>query len=209
MGAKASSHDKSNALHTKKAVTYDRDGTVVSCLFCRIAAGSERNPLWYKDDLVSVFVPRGPAATLHLLVVPNHHVGTVADVKRDGSTALLLHMGRVAEEQLRAHAGRYDLEQRRLPPLAPPPSYAFPRGLAVTEAEAAASSPPPHVDAAFNPANMLLAFHRPPYNSIDHLHLHAIYTPYVAPWGRFHFWEGSYWVETLQQAVAAATQAHK
>lgn len=195
-------------------MTYGADGSVDACLFCRIALGLERNPLWYRDDRVSVFVPRSPAAVLHLLVVPNHHLPTISQCASHDDVALLQHMGRVAREQLAAHAAHFDLEARRLGHMALPPThYTFPRGSAVPAAAPApapvpASSsslpppppPPPSGDDGHD-RNVLLVFHRPPFNSIDHLHLHAIYTPFASLGDRMHFLLASPWVVPLHTVI--------
>lgn len=240
-------HGRKHAGKVHKGVRYGADGAVADCLFCRIAGGAERNPLWYQDDLVSVFVPREPAAVLHLLVIPNRHVPTLAHLATDDDVALLHHMGRVAREQLAAHHRHFDLHTRRLTRMALPPShYAFPRGsvatstpggsesvtspATATDASAGAgagagaeagggtestpsltppptpSSPPPAPPAPpplADDANVLLAFHKPPYNSIDHLHLHALYTPFVSLGGHSHFIVGAPWVRTLHDVIAA------
>jgi diadenosine tetraphosphate (Ap4A) HIT family hydrolase len=81
---------------SKKGVVYSKENDqIIDCLFCRIVRGeSTVNPLWYRDDQCAVFIPRGPAARLHLLVVPLQHVknaGTLTEEHRP----LLEHMKKV------------------------------------------------------------------------------------------------------------------
>lgn len=48
------------------------------CLFCRMAAGANRPPLLYEDDIVLAFdVPEGhpeKRAPVHFLVIPREHI---------------------------------------------------------------------------------------------------------------------------------------
>ena len=81
---------------TKKGVVYSKEnGEIVDCLFCRIVRGESLfNPLWYKDDQCAVFIPRGPAARLHLLIVPLQHIETVSTLTEE-HRPLLEHMKKV------------------------------------------------------------------------------------------------------------------
>lgn len=50
-------------------------------------------------------------------------------------------------------------------------------------------------------AEPLFAFHAPPYNSIDHLHLHCLSPPYASPCKALSHWAGASWSPTLEQVV--------
>lgn len=132
----------------RKGVTYNADGSVAGCVFCRISSGTEPGgaALLYQDERVVVFQPRGMGAKGHLLVVPKAHIKTVHSLLDDAVTgaALLRHMIDVGmREQWRSTSGG----------VAPavPPVYADDRQL---------------------------VFHLPPANSIDHLHLHVFPQPF-------------------------------
>lgn len=142
-------------------MTYGPTGQVIDCLFCRIANNRELNPIWLQDDRVAVFVPnRSLAGRLHFLVVPRAHVHQLGSRMLEGPRVpeLLEHMGNVARRVLDA-AVTAGLSHA---PLAAPPA-----GFAV--GDGAVPPLPPHCR---------LAFHRPPFNSVDHLHLHAMCTPF-------------------------------
>jgi diadenosine tetraphosphate (Ap4A) HIT family hydrolase len=81
---------------SKKGVVYSEENNeVIDCLFCRIVRGeSPVNQLWYKDDQCVVFIPRGPAARLHLLVVPLQHIQNVSSLTEE-HRLLLEHMKKV------------------------------------------------------------------------------------------------------------------
>ena len=86
---------------SKKGVVYSKaNNDIVDCLFCRIVRGeSPENQLWYKDDQCAIFIPRGPAARLHLLIVPLQHVQNVSSLTEE-HRPLLEHMKKVNEERL-------------------------------------------------------------------------------------------------------------
>jgi galactose-1-phosphate uridylyltransferase len=125
MGLSQSTTTESTLTH--KGVTYDkrrRDDTshsescIQDCLFCRIIENREENgaPLWYKDDQVAAFIPRSPAAQIHILVVPLLHrknlheinvenvrmstsqLKTIPPTTKESITDLLDHMHHVAKE---------------------------------------------------------------------------------------------------------------
>lgn len=81
---------------SKKGVVYSKDNNeIVDCLFCRIVHGqSPPNQLWYSDDRCTVFIPRGPAARLHLLVVPLEHIQNISSLTEE-HRPLLEHMKKV------------------------------------------------------------------------------------------------------------------
>ena len=81
---------------SRKGVVYSKENNeIVDCLFCRITRGeSPANQLWYKDDQCVVFIPRGPAARLHFLIVPLQHIQNIGTLTEE-HRPLLEHMKKV------------------------------------------------------------------------------------------------------------------
>jgi len=202
MGAFASQPEAKTT--TVKGVTRNRQGQVVSCLFCRIAASSEVNELWYRDEHVSVFVPRTPAARVHLLVVPRSHVSqdalrSAAELR--ANSALLGHMRAVALAQLRVHGPRATAP---LGSRAPPPAYAYDRGDLPPAAGKAAITSDDDLERggdSVDKQGVTLCFHRPPFNSIGHLHLHALAGPFSSCGDRVTFWQGAPWTADIDDVL--------
>ncbi|KAG7388273.1 hypothetical protein PHYBOEH_007910 [Phytophthora boehmeriae] len=135
---------------SKKGVTYGCDGSLVSCRFCEILqAGDE--PLLYQDEDVVVFRPLAPVVVSHILVVPRRHIRNVNKLTAEDA-ALLRHMREVAALVLRE----------------------MPRPLVVLASSKAEKT---HDDAEVSDEDdFKFAFHSPPFNSIDHVHMHAFRT---------------------------------
>jgi histidine triad (HIT) family protein len=53
---------------------------MADCIFCKIVRGEVSADVVYKNDLVTAFRDMGPQAPVHVLVVPNQHVGSVAEI---------------------------------------------------------------------------------------------------------------------------------
>ena len=80
-------------LSETKGVTYDSRGSIVSCVFCRIASRTEKcgAELLYEDSEVAVFIPREPSAPKHFLAIPKAHIKTMRELEAS-HTPLLNHM---------------------------------------------------------------------------------------------------------------------
>ncbi len=61
------------------------------CIFCRILAGTLPGQIVYRDDLVTAFRDARPQAPVHVLIVPNEHIESVADLGAEHGE-LLAHM---------------------------------------------------------------------------------------------------------------------
>lgn len=72
-----------------------------NCLFCGIVAGSIPSSTIYRDDDVTAFRDIAPQAPVHVLVVPNEHVGSANDLEagHDALMGRLLRATRLVAEQ--------------------------------------------------------------------------------------------------------------
>jgi histidine triad (HIT) family protein len=68
-----------------------------TCLFCRVVAGQAIAAVVHRDELVTAFRDIRPQAPVHILIVPNEHVPSVAEVG-EAQAALLGRMVAVANE---------------------------------------------------------------------------------------------------------------
>jgi histidine triad (HIT) family protein len=78
------------------------------CVFCRIVAGEVPAEVVYQDEAVVAFHDLDGQAPTHVLVIPRHHVRTVADLARerpDDAAALLRAVEAVAVQQGVAESG--------------------------------------------------------------------------------------------------------
>lgn len=53
---------------------------MTDCLFCKIAAGDIPADVVHRDDEFTVFRDINPRAPVHLLVIPNHHIASLAEL---------------------------------------------------------------------------------------------------------------------------------
>ncbi len=65
------------------------------CIFCKIVAGEVPSDIVYKDEHVTAFRDINPQAPIHILVVPNRHIATTADLTAEDE-GLMGHLVRVA-----------------------------------------------------------------------------------------------------------------
>lgn len=72
------------------------------CIFCAIVAGQQPARKVYQDDQVTVFWDIHPQAKIHLLIVPNQHIRSLAEAETTDPALLgrcLQVAARVAREQ--------------------------------------------------------------------------------------------------------------
>ncbi len=78
------------------------------CLFCKIARGEIPAQIVHKDEKVTAFRDINPQAPVHVLVIPNEHIGSAAELG-PGSGAILEAMvaaaNRVAQQDRVADRG--------------------------------------------------------------------------------------------------------
>ena len=73
------------------------------CIFCKIVAGDIPAKIAWQDELITAFYDIDPKAPVHLLVIPNRHIESLADAQAEDA-ALLGHLfSRIA--QIAAQAG--------------------------------------------------------------------------------------------------------
>ena len=78
------------------------------CLFCRIVSGSIPSKTVYQDESATAFWDIEPQAPVHILIVPNEHVGSVNELEdhHQGAVGHLLRVARtVAQDQGIAESG--------------------------------------------------------------------------------------------------------
>ncbi|OWZ21133.1 hypothetical protein PHMEG_0004347 [Phytophthora megakarya] len=140
---------------SRKGVTYGHDGALMRCRFCEILESGDE-PFLYEDEDVVVFRPLAPVVVSHILVVPRRHIRNVNKLT-PSDAELLRHMREVAAMVLR------DL---------PRPTVM----LAPSKAERAHNITEDLTDEEDLESDFKFAFHSPPFNSIDHVHMHAFRT---------------------------------
>jgi histidine triad (HIT) family protein len=73
------------------------------CIFCKIVAGTAEAGIIHRDEQVTAFRDRHPAAPTHILIVPNRHIDSL-NALAEADAPLVGHMFLVAK-QLAAQAG--------------------------------------------------------------------------------------------------------
>ncbi len=74
--------------------------TTTECIFCSMARDSLHESPIYRDDRVFVVRDLNPKAPVHLLIIPNMHLASLAYVG-PGQVPIMGHMYVVAEEMAR------------------------------------------------------------------------------------------------------------
>ena len=71
------------------------------CLFCKIVAGEIPSAKVYEDENVLAFKDINPAAPVHVLVIPKHHIDGADALDNSHATLiadLILTVGKIAKE---------------------------------------------------------------------------------------------------------------
>jgi len=61
---------------------------MTDCIFCDIVAGRAPAQMVYQDELVTAFRDLHPRAPVHILIVPNRHIRTCANLTPDDETVM-------------------------------------------------------------------------------------------------------------------------
>ncbi|GAB9467421.1 hypothetical protein Gpo141_00004766 [Globisporangium polare] len=138
----------------RKGVKYARDGSVVCCRFCEILRARDEDFL-YEDELITVFRPLAPVVDSHILVVPRCHIRNVNMLTKD-HLKLLRRMKEVAAMLL-----------QQMPPSINNHHTINCLSTSIQEPTSQSQEQQQHE------ADYKFAFHTPPFNSIDHVHMHA------------------------------------
>ena len=52
---------------------------MTDCIFCKIANGEIKSDIVYSDEFVTAFRDLNPQAPVHVLIIPNKHVGSIKE----------------------------------------------------------------------------------------------------------------------------------
>eukprot|EP00940_MAST-03C_sp_MAST-3C-sp2_P003270 g3270.t1 len=172
--------------HSKKGVRYDaRSGTVRSCIFCDIAAG--RMKPGRKGEETEILLE-----TDEIVVFaprdPQASKHLLAVPKKHIRTVRSENISRgVLKRMLFAGVAAADGLKR------------------VPSASASAS-----VDSVLaSNRNRLFRFHLPPFNSIDHVHLHIFEAPFNSWYSRLKYADNAIWGLSFERAFAEASGASR
>ena len=75
---------------------------MAACIFCQIARGAIPGQVVLQDDMVTAFRDLKPQAPVHVLVMPNQHIGSAAELGPANGpllAAMLVAANRVAEQE--------------------------------------------------------------------------------------------------------------
>ncbi|CAI5706759.1 unnamed protein product [Peronospora farinosa] len=161
----------------RKGVRYHRDGQVRSCRFCEIAR-TKSEPFLYQDDHVVVFRPLRPVVASHVLIVPRAHIRNV-NLLAAKHRGLLARMHRVAEAMMTQEFEMEDIGEQ-------PQELEHRR------------------DGDTDEKRVRYSFHLPPFNSIDHVHMHAFHDDMrsLTWYGRLKYRTESWWCRSYEQVMA-------
>ncbi|HLQ31509.1 MAG TPA: histidine triad nucleotide-binding protein [Chloroflexota bacterium] len=73
---------------------------MADCIFCKIASGEIKGNVVYQDEHVTGFRDLNPQAPTHVLLIPNRHVASIAELDdADLSLRLLQAARKVAQDE--------------------------------------------------------------------------------------------------------------
>ncbi|TYZ60050.1 hypothetical protein PybrP1_007241 [[Pythium] brassicae (nom. inval.)] len=177
-----SSSPRSTYSTKRKGVKYSRDGAVVCCRFCDILRARDEDFL-YEDELITVFRPLAPIVDSHILVVPRCHIRNVNMLTKD-------HLGLLA--RMKEVAARVLQQLPQTSPSEVPSTFSVPAPTTAASSDEGES------------AEFKFAFHTPPFNSIDHVHMHAFRRNEgsFGCFGSIKYRTKTWWCRSFQQVIA-------
>ncbi len=140
-----------------KGVRYNELGEVISCRFCRIHNREQPGTIDYEDTNYVAFKTRAPITSLHLLITPRMHIQNVTSLKSVEGAKLLFNLKQIGKKVIfQELLKKYKIDN--------------PTNLIRSSN---------HAEEIYDTIEKAqYCFHVPPYNSIDHIHLHAIAYPH-------------------------------
>ncbi len=73
---------------------------MADCIFCDIGSGQRESQILFQDDRCFVIRDINPSAPIHLLIIPNDHVTSLANLSSE-QYVLIGHLFAVADEMAR------------------------------------------------------------------------------------------------------------
>ncbi|RHY84534.1 hypothetical protein DYB26_015533 [Aphanomyces astaci] len=147
-------------------LTIARQTAPQPCVFCD-HANLETNGILYEDDQVMAFRDKHPRATAHILVVPKNHIESTANLTPSHASIGTHHDTSIPSSHVTLlHVVEHMLNI----------------GKDVLHQECLRLGHVPSKPAVFG-------FHQPPFNSINHLHLHCLAPPFLPSWNELRYIE--------------------
>jgi diadenosine tetraphosphate (Ap4A) HIT family hydrolase len=173
------------------------------CVFCDIVQQKLKRKLLFQDDRVTIFYPLAQAAFVHILVIPNLHHGPVntrqlslhdrfKSAHPEITVDLLQHMQMTGNGVLRdiLSGKQLSFEQIKLKQQAESQQVEE-KDYESIHSDGVALIPDDQLEQRLATARFV--FHKAPFNTIDHLHLHCMIPPYSSAYDSFHFKQGQCW----------------
>lgn len=213
----SSSSSSSPLSGSRKGVQYDRDGGLLCCRFCDILRARDEQFL-YEDAELAVFRPLSPAVESHILVVPRCHIRNVNMLTGRDSPLLerMRHVAKLVLREMPAAQRKETSNSRKKRP------HAHTSSSSSSGSTSSLPSPAQRESAGENDDDDVrckLAFHTPPFNSIDHVHMHAFRTDqqsFFGCVGAIKYRTATWWCRSFDEVMARldadggpSTTAHK
>lgn len=208
-------------MSTSRGVTYNADGTIAECIFCKIHTQAEsyykhgcndaqtiqqlqQDPLTQGTLVLAeskdfiVFQPRDPVAESHLLVIPKTHINDITALTQQHLSMIeqMISVGyycMMIEDRL---PSRKRIESSGSHPIEAPMQ------IDDSQLESYRNIPLDSFARGWVPTNgFRYVFHRPPFHSIGHLHLHVQRLPYTSYRGMAEFATGSWWCKDANDLI--------